>query len=131
MRLVLACLLIVAAPAWAQAPAAPAAALKSCPDCGVVRSVRTVVKESKPAPTDSAKPSGLVASVPLGPGAGKPTLGSSSHIGKDAVTTVTTWEVIVRLDDGRVSILTLDEAPDVREGDKVRIEKGQLVRRSD
>ena len=55
MRTVLACLCIAASPAWAQAPsvAVPSSMFtrpaEPCADCGVVRSVRAVVKESQPA----------------------------------------------------------------------------------
>jgi len=90
--------------------------------------MRAVVKESR-VPSDATKPSGLVATVPFG--GGKPQIGSSTKVGRDVVESVTTWEVVVRLDDGRFSILTLDAVDDWREGDKVRIERGKLVRRTD
>jgi hypothetical protein len=77
-----------------------------------------------------SQPSGLIASVPLG--GGKPMVGSSSKYGKDAVKTSESWEVTVRLDDGRFRILRLGEEPEVREGDKVRIEpNGAIVLRTD
>jgi hypothetical protein len=120
---------LCAAPAWAQGPAdAPAPAQARCAECGVIRSVRSMSKES-PVAVDSTKPSGLVASVPLG--GGKPQIGSSTKVGRDAVESVTTWEVIVRMDDGRFTIITLDDQGDWREGDKVRVERGKLERRTD
>jgi hypothetical protein len=133
MKILMTCVLIAAAPAWAQAPAATkdqSAASLMCGECGVVRSVRAVTKEAPPVPSDASKPSGLVASVPFG--GGKPYVGSSTHAGgRDAVASVTTWEVIVRLDDGRFSVVTLDEPGDWREGDKVRIDGGRLRRRGE
>jgi hypothetical protein len=131
MRAALACLLICVAPAWAQSPPAggnTVAPSSACADCGVIRSIRAVVKEAR-VPSDASKPSGLVATVPLG--GGKPRIGSSTKIGGDVVESLTTWEVAVRLDDGRFSVLTLDEAGDWREGDKVRIERGKLVHHPD
>jgi hypothetical protein len=71
-----------------------------------------------------------VASVPLG--GGKPSVGSSSKYGKDVVTTSESWEVTVLLDDGRFRVLRLGEEPEVREGDKVRIQpNGAITLRAD
>ena len=125
---------IAAAGVAAQAPkpATEGAAMPvntMCGECGVVRSVRPIMKESPPPPVDTSKPSGLVVSVPVG--GGKPTVGGSQAIGKDAVAVTTTWEVVVRLDDGRFRVMTLEEEPaELREGDKVRIEQGKPVRRN-
>jgi hypothetical protein len=130
MRSALLASLLCAAPAWAQGPVdVPAPPQAKCLECGVIRSLRPVTKESAVA-ADSAKPSGLVATVPLG-GGGKPQIGSSTKVGRDVVESVTTWEVIVRLDDGRFTIVTLDEQGDWREGDKVRVERGKIERRTD
>ena len=131
MRAALACLLICVAPAWAQSTTAggnPVSPSSACADCGVIRSMRAVVKEAR-VPSDATKPSGFVATVPLG--GGKPQIGSSTKLGGDVVESVTTWEVVVRLDDGRFSILTLDDVNDWHEGDKVRVERGKLVHRTD
>ena len=138
MRILLAFLLVAFAP-WSVAqltkdlPQPPSAASAKCPDCGVVRSVRTLTKELRGADTtDDARPSGLVATVPLGKGGGKPEAGSSTRIGKDAVPTSESWEIIVRLDDGRIRVLTATQRPEVREGDKVRVEpSGKLTLRTD
>ena len=125
---------VAAAAAQAQAPkTAPngksgAPVNTMCGECGVVRSVRPIVKEAPPPPSDSTKPSGLVASLPIG--GGKAQIGGSQNIGKEAVATTTTWEVVVRLDDGRFRVLMLEEEPaELREGDKVRIEQGKPLRR--
>jgi hypothetical protein len=135
MRTILASLLVAALPAWAQAPAPPPPvpdkAAATCPECGVVRSVRAMKKELAPNANTESKPSGLVATIPFGKGAGKPEIGSSSKVGKDAVSTIETWEVTIRLDDGRYRLLTMDERPDLREGDKVRVEPNGQVKRRD
>ena len=53
----------------------------------------------------------------------------SEKIGKEAPTLSQTWEVIVLLDDGKFRVVTMDRQPDLREGDKVRIDRGQVVKR--
>ena len=148
MRVVLACLMIAAAPAWAQAPAtnapAPAAGSPppakfempvrnkyaaprgSCGDCAEVRSVRQVTKELKQDEATQARPSGLVASIPLG--GGKAQVGSSTALGQEAVRTSTQWEVTVKYEDGRYRLLMLDRQPEFSEGDRVRIDsRGQVL----
>jgi hypothetical protein len=101
---------------------------QACADCGVVRSVRPVVKESKPGGVNEIMPSGLVASIPLGPGASKPQLTSSTKVGRDVVYADTTYEVVVQLDDGRFRVVSTDER-DWQEGDHVRVEGGRLQHR--
>lgn len=128
MRTLLACLALASLPAWAQ-PAArstpPAArAPSACADCGVVRSINRKEKQARPA-TDEGKPSGLVASVPLG--GGKVQVGPSQKIGKEAVVTEKTWDVVVQLDDGRFKLVTFDRMPDLQPGDRVRVEGNGLV----
>ena|SRR5688572_13896738 len=142
MRLVIASLLVVAAPALAQAPSpnpqssvlkksAPAAKdLKlNCADCGEIRSVRKVTKEIKEIKEDASTPQqagGLVASIPLG--GGKAKVGSSTRVGDEAVRTTTLWEVTLRYDDGRYRLLMLDKQPDFTEGDRVRVDsRGHLL----
>ena len=124
MRLTLALAFLAAMPAFGADPApttkAATKALEPCADCGVVRSVRSVRKEIKSDPEVDARPSGLVATFPLG--GGKPQAGSSTRIGKEKPEYSETWEVIVRLDDGRFRVVTLDESPEVREGDQVRFD---------
>ena len=133
MRIVLSVLLCAAAAcAWAQPASAPSkapAARAACADCGVVRSVRPVSKELQPSPADEGKPSGLIATIPLGPGESR--AGSSSRIGKDAPNVLTRWEVVVLLDDGRLRLLMLDARPEIAKGDRVRVEDGRLVRQSE
>jgi hypothetical protein len=119
--------------ALAQAPAKPPLPSKSaCADCGVVRSIKKVTKEVKPGTSNQAKPSGLVATVPLGKTDEKPRIGSSSKVGKDVVTKTDTWQVTIQLDDGRFKVMTLDEDPNVREGEKVRVDAaGKIQPRAD
>jgi hypothetical protein len=126
-------LLLTGAAAFAQPPVntqLPAREACGEGECGEVRSIRSVTKQLGEAPSNESKPSGLVATVPLS-GTGKPRIGSSEKVGKDEVRTSNTWELIVRLDDGRFRIFVLDNDPGLQQGDKVRIEDGKVVRRSD
>ena len=136
MRSVLMCLFVTVLPtAWAQvapdppAPPPPSTTVPKggCADCGVIRSIRPITKKEPTPPAEQAKPSGLVATVPLG--GGKVQVGSSTKLGRDVEHTSTVYEVIVRYDDGRYTMVMLDEQGDWKEGDKVRVEKGKLIER--
>jgi len=130
MRLIAAITLAVATTAMAQPATPPTAAKSMCGECGVVRSVRGITKQIRPSEAqEDTKPSGFVASIPLK--GGKAQVGSSEKIGKEAPTLSQTWEVIVLLDDGKFRVVTMDRQPDLREGDKVRIDKGQVVKRGE
>ena len=129
MKRLLACFAIAAAPVLAQQnPAPPPLPSKgaACTDCGVVTSVKKVEKQNEPS-TDAAKPSGLVATMPLG--GGKPKVGPSQRLGGDTTVVTKTWEVIVRRDDGRFQVFTLNDDPGLTEGDKVIIDRGKPVKR--
>lgn len=124
-------LLALAAPVHAQAPlGAPrlpeAREPATCPACGVVVDIRRLERETKPAP-DRERPSGLVATIPMG--TGKPQVGSSEARDREDRPPVETWQVSVRLDDGRFQILRMESAGDLRKGDKVRIVEGRAVLR--
>ena len=123
-------LMLATAPALAQVttppPVVPSKEAATCPDCGVVRSIRSIHKEGRPVPADSQKPSGFVATIPLGTSNPKPQIGSSSNLGRDSVPEITTWEVIVRLDDGRFRVVILDDPGNLRVGDKVKVEEGKI-----
>ena len=130
MRTLLACLALAAAQAAAQGPAPPPAPAgprsppAPCASCGVVRSITLKEKQARPA-SGEAKPSGLVATVPLG--GGKVQVGPSQRLGKEAVITEKTWDVAVQLDDGKFKLVTLDHTPQVQQGDRVRVEGNALV----
>jgi hypothetical protein len=118
--------------AVAQAPPGPAGAppgaqvLPACSDCGEVRSIRRVERESRtPNALPEPAPSGLVASIPLG--GGKTTVGSSTREERRRDPPLVTYEVIVRLDDGRVRIVVQDEEPvGLKRGDRVRVEDNKV-----
>jgi len=130
MRLIAAITIAMATAAMAQPASPPTSAKSMCGECGVVRSVRGITKQIRPSEAqEDTKPSGFVASIPLK--GGKAQVGSSEKIGKEAPTLSQTWEVIVLLDDGKFRVVTMDRQPDLREGDKVRIDKGQVVKRGE
>lgn len=126
-------LLAFAASAQAQAPigaprlpeARPSA---PCAECGVILDVRRIERETKPAP-ESERPSGLVATIPLK--TGKPQVGSSEARDREERPPVTTWQVTVKLDDGRYQLLRMEDAGNLRKGDKVKVVEGRAVLRSD
>lgn len=132
--LALAALVLAAGGASAQATApAPAAGKSSvfitCKDCGVIRSVKRVETNPRITPEDRKSTAGLVATIPLGPGADKPSVGSSTELAREQRPPLVTHEIVVRLDDGRFQVVLQEEVGELREGDKVRIERGKVVLR--
>ncbi|MCM2328498.1 MAG: hypothetical protein NDI88_11455 [Lysobacter sp.] len=110
------------------APVAPKSAVAaSCEGCGVVRSVKRVEKSQPITAQERKSTAGLVASVPLG--GGKPSVGSVTDVRNEKKPPTVTYEVVVRLDDGRFQLVTQDEAGNLREGDKVRLDRGKVVLR--
>lgn len=111
---------------FAQAPAG-SVFQESCPTCGVVRSVKRVEKET-PARTAQESPAGIVASVPLG--GGPVAAGSATDVRRELQPPAVSYEIVVRLDDGRFQLVRQDDSHGLREGDKVRIDAGKVVLRS-
>jgi hypothetical protein len=109
-------------PATGDAPA-----MGSCAECGVVRSVKRKESTSPITAEERKSTAGFVASIPLG--GGKPTMGSSSDVRDELKPPVVTYEVVVRLDNGRFQLVTQGDAESLREGDKVRIDRGKVVLR--
>jgi hypothetical protein len=92
-----------------------------------VRSVKRVEATAPLTPREREATAGYVASVPLG--GGKPTAGSVTDVRNERKPPVVSWEVVVRLDDGRLQLVRQDDAANLREGDKVRIDRGKVVLR--
>lgn len=118
-----------AAQAPPKAPASPPQSdvmrKKTCAECGEVRSIRRVEREQRPSANAPEAPSGLVASIPLD--GSKPTVGSSTRVDRIREPPLVTYEVIVRMDDGRVRIIIQDDEPvDVKMGDRVEIEDNKI-----
>ena len=132
-RILASCISAFSLCAAAQAPPAPPGVplqsdvlrKKECADCGEVRSIRRVEREQRPSANAPESPSGLVASIPLD--GSKPIVGSSTRADRRREPPLVTYEVIVRLDDGRIRILTQDEEPEgIQMGDRVRIEDNKV-----
>jgi hypothetical protein len=110
-----------------QAPAPSSVLLTTCAECGVIRSVKRKESTSPLTAEERKSTAGLVASIPLG--SGKPSMGSSTGMRDELKPPVVTYEVVVRLDDGRFQVVTQPDAENLREGDKVRIDRGKVVPR--
>ena len=118
--------------AAAQAPVPDSPIFKTAPQagcegCGVVRSVKRVEKPQRITPQERESTAGFVAQVPIG--GDKPVVGSSADTREQLKPPVVSWEVVVRLDDGRYQLVVQDDAGNLREGDKVRIDRGKVVPR--
>lgn len=107
------------------APRAVAAAV--CPECGVVQRVKRVESPQRITAEERKSTAGLVASIPLG--GGKPTVGSSTDVRSELKPPGVRYEVVVRLDDGRFQVVMQDDVENLREGDKVRVDRGKVVLR--
>ena len=134
MRIVLAAVLVltgfeVAAQAPAASPAPPAKAAATCERCGVVRSVKEVETVRPPTEEERKSPAGYAATIPLGSAGGKPSSGSVTDVRRDTKPPVVRHEIVVLLDDGRLQVVTQDDAGSLRAGDKVRIERGKVLLR--
>ena len=122
----LACLALAAfaLSAQAQNPVSPAAA--ACPDCGVIRSIKRVESGDKAAILEERKgPSGLVANIPLD--GGKPSVGSSTDLSRDRRPPSVSYEVVVRMADGRLRLVIQDDVDGLKEGGKAKVERGRVV----
>ncbi|MBL0143111.1 MAG: hypothetical protein IPP91_13665 [Betaproteobacteria bacterium] len=100
----------------------------SCPECGVVRSVKRIETDPRPTAQERESTAGFVASIPLG--GGTPEVGSVTDVRREQKPPIVSYEVVVRLDDGRFQLVLQDGAEDLHEGDMVKIERGKVVPRS-
>jgi outer membrane lipoprotein SlyB len=118
----------------------------SCPDCGTVRSIREVDREMAPPPT-SAEPAGYtspgdfpgglggnlsagwVATARYKPGDGM-SRGYVGAVGSPELReqlTERSYEIVVKLDNGRFQLVREDQPPAWQVGDRVRIVMGKLL----
>lgn len=121
-------------------------AADGCPECGTVRSVREVDRELRP-PSATGVPASYA-----GPGDFPGGLGDSQPIGWVAVArysgesgfskgyvgavgspemrerlTEKSYEIVVKLDNGRYQLVQEDQPPPWQAGDRVKIVMGRLV----
>jgi hypothetical protein len=101
---------------------------KTCEECGVVRSIRKVESQRPLDSVDRGSTAGLVATIPLG--GGKAQVGSSTDLRKEQKPPTVTWEIVVRLDDGRFRVVLQDDPGPLREDDKVKVVDGKVELRS-
>jgi hypothetical protein len=128
-RLALLAFAVLAAATQAQAQTSVSPTTASCPECGVVRSIKRVESGEKAAQqAERAGPSGLVANIPFD--GGKPKIGSSTELSREKQPVTVSYEVVVRHDDGRLRVVLQDDVGGIREGDKVKVEQGRVVPRA-
>lgn len=110
--------------AQGQNPVSPAAA--ACPDCGVIRTIKRLESGDKAAILAERKgPSGLVANIPLD--GGKASVGSSTELSRENRPASVSYEVVVRMADGRLRLVVQDDIDGLKEGGKVKVERGRVV----
>jgi outer membrane lipoprotein SlyB len=127
-------------PAVAPAPAVSPPPPAVCYDCGTVTSVRTVRKQGEATivgPLAGGAIGGLVGNQ-IGSGSGRTAATIVGAAGGAVVgteverrsKTTTQYVVGVRMEDGTMRRFTYRSAPGMREGDRVRVLDGKLVRDS-
>jgi hypothetical protein len=102
-------------------------AAATCAECGVIRSVKRIESNQRLTPEERKSTAGYVASVPLD--GGKPVVGSATDVRRELKPATVRHEIVVRLDDGRFQVVMQDDAENLREGDKVRVDRGKVVLR--
>lgn len=141
-------LLVLALAAAAGAPAGVGAqpTTGGCPDCGTVRSVREVDRERRPPPATGAPanyagpgdfPGGLGDGQPIGwvatarysgeAGLSKGYVGAVGSPEMRERLTEKSYEIVVKLDNGRYRLVQEDQPPPWQPGDRVKIVMGRLV----
>lgn len=99
----------------------------ACAGCGVVSSVKRVEKAPRITAQERESTAGFVAQMPIG--GEKTVVGSATDAREQNKPPVVSYEVVVRLDDGRFQLVVQDDAEGLRQGDKVRIDRGKVVPR--
>ena len=99
----------------------------TCAECGVVRSVKRIEAQPRITDADRKANQGLVANIPLD--GSRPTIGSSTKLAREEKPPIVTFEIVVRLDDGRFQVVVQEELEGLREGDKVKVDRGKVVLR--
>ena len=109
-----------------------------CDQCGVIRAIREVqVNRHVPIPqvlqSDPADQGiganvivGAVVAVPLGAGGGKPFVGGVGTPEMRSRFSETTYEVVIRLDNGGYTTVQRADGASFRVGDRVRVQGIQL-----
>ena len=149
-RYIAAAAALAAAQAYAQPATTPlpdgnVSVVMRCRDCGVIHSVREVQRQRDSAPTNSSggqatdtapanvgggQPVGFVVYIPMGPGRDR----ENSYVGSvgtrewQNLTTSTSYEYTIRMDDGDYRTARRIGVSDLQVGDRVRIVDGRIER---
>lgn len=110
----------------------PDSIIMRCRDCGVIHSVREVqrAREGAPATVGGGAPIGFVLYIPTGPGAsrGDAYVGSVGTREWQNLTTSTSYEYTVRMDDGDFRLVQRQGVSDLQVGERVRVTDGRIER---
>ena len=99
----------------------------TCAECGVIQRVKRIENKPRITAEDRKANQGLVANIPLD--GSKATIGSSTKLQREEKPPIVNYEIVVRLDDGRLQVVMQEEIESLREGDKVKVERGKVVLR--
>jgi outer membrane lipoprotein SlyB len=103
-----------------------------CKECGVINSIREVQKRRDGVTPGLGpdSPVGLVIFIPIGPGSEKGDSFAGSVGNKEWQNRInsTRFEYTVRMDDGEFRLVQKDGVSDLRVGDRVRLDGGQIER---
>jgi outer membrane lipoprotein SlyB len=107
------------------APEGGPSVVMRCRDCGVIQSVRETqrAREGAVSGVSNAGPIGLVINIPTGSGGGgeQPFVGAVGSREWQQLTTSTSYEFTVRMDDGAYRLAHKDGVSDLRVGERVRV----------
>jgi hypothetical protein len=99
----------------------------TCAECGVIQRVKRLEAQPRITDEDRKANQGLVANIPFD--GSKPTIGSTTKLAREEKPPIVTYEIVVRLDDGRFQVVVQEEIESLREGDKVKVDRGKVVLR--
>ncbi|PWB60535.1 MAG: hypothetical protein C3F16_10210 [Betaproteobacteria bacterium] len=130
--------LLAAALLFAASAAAPLSASASCPTCGTVTDVKTVKKEGE-ASGVGAVAGGVLGGVlghQVGSGRGNTAAtivgaGAGAYAGhqvEKSQKSTTTYQVIVKMEDGKSRTFNFSKETSYRVGDKIKVVDGKLTR---
>jgi outer membrane lipoprotein SlyB len=113
-------------------PDGGASVVMRCKACGVINSIREI-QQARPGTTPGLGPEspvGLVIYIPMGPGRNKADSFAGSVGNKEWQNRInsTRYEYTVRMDDGDFRVVEKDGVSDLRVGDRVRLDRGQVER---
>jgi outer membrane lipoprotein SlyB len=108
----------------------PDSIIMRCRDCGVINSIREVQRQREGAASNvgAGSPIGLVIYIPSGPARGDAYVGSVGSREWQNITTITSYEFTVRMDDGDFRSVQKEGVSDLRVGERVRMNGGRIER---